>query len=326
MDVPGSTTGTTPSDKSSPGSISFDEWHTLRAKYDKWGKIRKHKRLEHYFNPEWPPYITAAEIPDRISYIMTKRQEYVKDKRILLYKTSDPTDHRALPYVVRGTEEYERRLRKRLDAIEDGWRKRGTMRCTMITIAPRAIGSVYALHTQIKGLWPRFMDWMRKRSPLTRMIWAVEPTERHYTHYHLVISGSHTKGPWAQAILKWWQDHGVDIDQPGVEVTTDREVGYPNDPIGYASKYLRKTCRDLFWMGLMMLDNRRWWGATVGLGRGGVVETNSAGKWTYCGVCERKWFIEQRKYLVWGDVLPQKIADDLQKIISDRDKYYNDVY
>lgn len=294
-----------------PGSISFSEWHDLKRKYREWGNKRKHHPIEKFYDPEWSPGILSErEIPERISYIMERYHEYVSDKRILLHQSSDPTNHIAKPYMARGTDQYEQKIKRRLRDIRRDWLQRpGHRRATMITIAPRAVGSVLGLHRQIKALWPKLTDWLRHRFEYNTSIWAAEPTKRHYTHYHLVISGWHSEGLMAQEILHWLKSHGVDIENPGVEVKKcDR------DPVWYATKYITKGSRDLFWQGMLWMGGGRIWGASRGLGNSPM--TKSEEKWTYCGVCDAKWFEKYRESLVWGDVLPDRFISDLR-----RDKY-----
>jgi len=305
-----------------PGTISFSEWRDLKDRYTAWGgEGRKRKPIRDFYHTD-KPFLLQSSIPDLIREVMTSYHRYTKDKRILLHKQADPTDHIAKRYCARGTDAYAERIAKRLRCIREDWDSRPNRdRATMITIAPRAIGSIWAIHKQIRTLWPAFTDWMRHRFIFTRSIWAIEPTQRHYTHYHYVISGWHVKGLLKQTILEWFRAHGVDIEGPGVKVSLSYEVKGGRDPIGYASKYIAKGNNDLLWQGMLWMSGTRGWGVSRGLGRGGAV-TKSEGKWTYCGVCTSEWFRKYRSDLVWGDVLPEKLIADL----AARDLYYSDVY
>ena len=116
-------------------------------------------------------------------------------------------------------------------------------------------------------------------------MWAMEPTKRHYSHYHLVISAYYNSGDMAQAILGWWRDHGADIENPGVKVEVVRR-----DPVDYAMKYITKGHKDLVWAGVMWLCRGRMWGVSSNLAVAGG-KTNSYGfnVWIYGGTYSLMW-------------------------------------
>jgi len=208
------------------------------------------------------------------------------------------------PYVVRGCLEYDEKTSNRMLNIRDDWDRRPNRDLAMmITISPRAVGSMWCVHKQIKYWWPAFMDWMRHRFTFSRYVWAMEPTKRHYSHYHLVIQGRHPKGLLAQEILSWWQRHGLDIEDPGVDVQYAR-----GDPCNYALKYVTKGCQDQLWSAVLWLSGGRIWGVSRGLGRDGGKnnsESLSDGKWVFLGSIPKIYI----RSLLDGEILIEDIRE-----------------
>jgi len=229
------------------------------------------------------PYPTLDDDPDRdpdqvLSRMHGRYLSYVTGRRILLHH--EELGYWSVPYVVRGTEQYHHDTKKKLLWIREAWDSQPNPDLAMfITISSRAVGSAWVRHKQMKSLWPKFMDWLRKRFQTDRYVWACEPTKRHHTHFHLVLHGRHPKGLMAQEILQWWQSHGVDIENPGVDVQYARE-----DPMGYALKYVSKGTSDYFWSALLWLSGGRIWGRSRGLGReGGENNSETSSGWEVLG-------------------------------------------
>ena len=204
---------------------------------------------------------------------------YCNGRRILLRRIEDGKMW-SLPYVVRGTATYKTKTHNRMLDIASDWRNhKNWQKAMFITIAPRAVGSQWQIHKQVKFYWSAFMDWLRKRFLIGNYMWAMEPTQRHYSHYHLVVQGRHPKGLMAQEILSWWKSKGMDIEDPGVDVQYSRK-----DPSTYAMKYVAKGTGDKLWSSMLWLTGGRIWGVSRGLGRGeGRLSQNENPEWECLG-------------------------------------------
>jgi len=271
----------------------------LELKYN-----RKNSVYVQQFRDLYQPDITQDELslydqdPDAQLIRMHGRYlSYVADRRILLRHPEH--GYYSVPYVVRGTAYYHDNTTDKLEDIRYEWDCRpGRDHAMFITISPRAIGSVWRLHSSIKSLWPSFMDWLRKRFGISQYVWAMEPTKRHYSHYHLVTQGRHQKGRMAKAILAWWQGHGIDIDHPGVDVQYAR-----TDPVKYALKYVAKGTTDVFWSSMLWLSGGRIWGRSVGLGGGWGENNSETSLWECLGVIEMMYLEQIMKGLLeWEDI------------------------
>ena len=106
-------------------------------------------------------------------------------------------------------------------------------------------------------------------------VWAVEPNERHYAHYHMLLGRRVAKKPLIDLTLKWWQDQGVDIEDPGVEVQHAKK-----DPKSYVLKYVTKGSKDPIWSSMLWLARARAWGASRGLGYRGLTHRDNLPTWT----------------------------------------------
>ena len=232
-------------------------------------------------NPDWE--MTPIAI---ISRIGDRYRDYASKRKIILQKGDQ---YAKIPYTVRGSKSYTDASKKRLARIREDW---DLVRYAMkVCIAPRAIGSMWRIHKDVKKLWPRFMDWFRRRFQPDIYTWSMEPTKRHYSHYHLVSEGRHPKGLMAQEILHWWQGHGVDIENPGVQV----DYADGSQAVDYAVKYVEKGCNDMLWQTIMWMSRGRMWGVSRGLGRGGGEINSATNEWTYIGVMANEDIIRAKR-------------------------------
>jgi len=103
-------------------------------------------------------------------------------------------------------------------------------------------------------------------------VWAIEPHPgKHgkgpayeYPHYHMALARQIAdKEGLAAWILAWWQDHGVDIAGPGVDVQYTRGT---ESVAKYVTKYVTKGCNDPLWSAMGWLTGWRFWGASRVLG------------------------------------------------------------
>jgi hypothetical protein len=278
-----------------PGTITQADLSTL---IDHYHDRKNSKNLEQFLDKgsgQLSLFSSMGSSQEHIIRIYDRYRRYCEEHKIIL----NHPDHGywSIPYTVRGDPQYIQEQKKKINNIKDRWPiDRPAM---LITISPRAVGSIYQVHRQIKKVWPKLIERLRKKWGAKHYIWAIEPTKRHYSHYHLVLSGRAPKGTLAQDILHYLQGHGIDIADPGVDVEYCRR-----DPIKYAMKYVMKGSSDVLWSSMLWLSRGRIWGRslTLGLGQGGG-ENNSDGLWTVKGVCRNIWVDELISgILTWGEI------------------------
>lgn len=221
---------------------------------------------------------------DEIQRIHAKYLKAVENQYIAMESCVD-AHHIAIPYIVRGMDAYTKRSQKRAYKIMRRWKESRMPRGMLITISPRQVGSIYQLHRKMKTLWPKFTNFLRmygvgrgvKRKYPYRgaMLWAVEPNERHYSHYHMMLGKKCKKNELKNVILSWWQAHGIDIEAPGVDVQHVR-----GDGKSYALKYVTKGCTDPVWSAMLWLDRSRAWGASRVLGDPMINSHGNLPRWT----------------------------------------------
>lgn len=169
----------------------------------------------------------------------------------------------AIPYVVRGMAAYTKRCQRRCGKIMRRWREADMNRGMMIRVSPRLVGSIWQIHEQMKEAWPRFCNFLRGNSRTQgNYLWAVEPNERHYPHYHMLLGRLCSPAALEEHIYQWWKRNGFDIEPApaGVKVEVMR-----GDGKSYALKYVTKGSNDPVWSAMLWLSRTRSWGASRGL-------------------------------------------------------------
>ena len=242
-------------------------------------KSKRARKAVDYQGP-WTTWCESASA--ELMRIHSNYLDDVKDQYILLQNRIDET-YLALPYVVRGMAEYTRRSQKRANKIMKEWKRKRLPKGMFITFSPRQVGSINKLREKIHDLWPKFMNYLRMyKDPeyghypyRGEYVWAVEPNERHYAHYHMLLGRRVAKGPLAQLTLKWWQSNGVDIEDPGVDVQHAKK-----DPKTYVLKYVTKGSKDPIWCAMLWLSRARAWGASRGLGYRRLTHNRPLPNWT----------------------------------------------
>lgn len=256
---------------------------------------------------------------------------YCKSRFLCLRKVQIEHEYKAVPYVVRGSESYTHRSKVRVHRIMDKWASMHMPHATMITIAPRATGSPYQRYLMMKFLWPKFMNWLRMRDQKTtyqvmigrdcensiqptitygsrgNSIWAMEPTQRHYPHYHIILGRriADLEG-FALDILDWWRAHGVDIGRHGVKAEACRGSDQAR---AYALKYVSKGSSDPFWSAILWLTHGRIVGVSRPLAAAPLTNSQTKYLHTCCS--------EPKKIAGWDliGVLPSIF---MEMILSDR--------
>lgn len=255
-----------------PGSISFDEIEDLKhIHYDRVRAIF----LDRFIPDDFLHTLTPNE------YLQEMHHQYLlytQSRFLCLRKVQIEDEYKAIPYVVRGSESYTHRSKVRVHRIMDKWASIGMPHATMITIAPRATGSPYQRYLMMKILWSKFTNWLRSRPQYRgNYIWCMEPTKRHYPHYHLILGRRIADlDGLALDILDWWRAHGVDIGRPGVKVEACRGSDQARM---YALKYVNKGSTDPMWSAILWLSH----GRIVGVSRplAGAPLTNSQTKYLH---------------------------------------------
>ena len=262
-----------------PGSISFSEIDDLKhIHYDRLKAIC----LERFTPDDFLHTLTPND------YLIDMHRQYLlytASRFLCLRKVQIEDEYKAIPYVVRGSETYTHRSKIRVHRIMDKWKGIGMPHATMITIAPRATGSPYQRYLMMKILWSKFTNWLRSQtSTRGNYIWCMEPTRRHYPHYHMILGRriADLKGLELD-ILDWWRAHGVDIGLKGVKAEACRGSDQAR---AYALKYVVKGSSDPFWSAILWLTH----GRIVGVSRplGGCPLTNSQTKYLHTCCTEPK--------------------------------------
>ena len=307
-----------------PGSISFDEIEDLkRIHYDRARAIYLDR-----FIPDDP--LHTLEPNDYLKEMHRQYLLYCKSRFLCLRKVQIEHEYKAIPYVVRGSESYTHRSKVRVHRIMDKWASMHMPHATMITIAPRATGSPYQRYLMMKILWMPFCNWLRMRDQKTipvihtshdrdmvtfvttygtrgNYIWCMEPTKRHYPHYHMILGRRIADLDGLKYdILDWWKAHGVDIGFYGVKVEACRGSDQAR---AYALKYVSKGASDPFWSAILWLTHGRIVGVSRPLAAAPLI--NSQAKYLH-SCCS-----EPKKIAGWDliGVLPSIF---MEMILSDR--------
>lgn len=215
---------------------------------------------------EREPYSVRLEsnCPREMVALHRARLEEVRDTSILLTRPDAErgTEYLSVPVVMRGMDAYTRRSQRRAYKIIKTWKAKRYPAGMMIRISPRAVGSIWRGFQTMKSLWPYFTNALRmhlnpKQPP--PYIWAVEPFQSGYCHYHMIVGRRTNKADLKNWIWGWWTEAGVDMEGAGVEVQYSRSTKAVKT---YALKYVTKGCKDEQWSAMLWLSGLRQWGAS----------------------------------------------------------------
>lgn len=164
-----------------------------------------------------------------------------------------------LPSKVRGTSGYRRKMRNLVDNLTD-YVNSNNLECCLLTLSARApVGlDPFELEERWAGVVNRLISWLKGMDgPNPRPIlylYAKEPTQRGYTHVHIIFINCAYVAP-LNVLGDWWQKQNMGTVR-GVEVQMIKR-GEAHKGIHYCLKYLMKPEEDLAWYGMQSLRGGR---------------------------------------------------------------------
>ena len=164
-----------------------------------------------------------------------------------------------LPSKVRGTSGYRRKMRNLVDNLTD-YVNSNNLECCLLTLSARTpVGlDPFELEEKWDGVVNRLISWLKGMDgPNPRPImylYAKEPTQRGYTHVHIIFINRAYVAP-LNVLGDWWQKQNMGTVR-GVEVQMIKR-GEAHKGIYYCLKYLMKPEEDLAWYGMQSLRGGR---------------------------------------------------------------------
>lgn len=191
-----------------------------------------------------------------------------------------------LPYIVRFTEAYAKRVQAKFYALEKYWKDAGITRVTMATLTSYQVGetSIKAcggrtIEEAFKAL-KKAMDLIRKRLhyhlPGVQYHWVYEPHISGYPHVHLIIVGEvpeHLQERLKRLYSQKWnigdEEHGLHFKEIEMKSVRNYVLKYINKSLNTTNSKHEKpfnwTPGQLVYYSLMRKNSYRFWGSTAKL-------------------------------------------------------------
>jgi len=227
--------------------LSDTDLYTLMTRYFQYENAVNLKSLSRKYATGWDEAWRMGSFSNPPAEFLTHTYlaylDHARKRKIVLKKIEgkeDADDYLVLPYRYRGSKEYMGRSIHKFERLRK-WAQDTDQMFIHITLSPQTtlfdsqVDCLFSMRDKRNTLLQYLRD---KVDGKLEYIWVMEPTERGFPHFHLLVFA-----PWIPEIedlAQWWEDNGLGEKQ-GVDWSKPYDPQRAGRIVGYLTKYLSKT-------------------------------------------------------------------------------------